>query len=69
MAFKIFAIYWALFWLGTVLICLRDEDGKIINEIIRPVQNGGFISIIYIIIIMIMIPISVPFAIVYFLRK
>lgn len=66
---KFIASIWFLWWLGLALILLRDDSDIFVNDLLRYLKYGGWLSFLSFIVIIFIIPISIPFSIAYFIKK
>jgi uncharacterized membrane protein len=63
MILKYFAILWAVWWFGLVLICLRDDNEQTLKELYDFINYKGVYGIFSAIIILFFVPLSIPYSI------
>jgi hypothetical protein len=68
-AIKILASVWFTWWLGMALILMRDDGHAITSDLLRMMKHGGLLAFLSSIAIFIIVPISIPFSIAYFINK
>ena len=68
-AIKFLASVWFAWWLGMALILMRDDGHAITSDLMRTIKHGGLLAFLSSIAIFIIVPISIPFSIAYFVNK
>lgn len=68
---KITAVYWTVFWLGIVLLCMRPDSDTIFKDLFKPFKEdyGIVLNILSAVFLMLIIPASIPWSAHYIIKK
>jgi hypothetical protein len=66
---KTLGVLWICWWVGIILILFRDDKNAIISDVHRFIKRGGLWGFVSTIMVLFIVPLSIPFSILYLINK